>query len=133
MGLGILGGQLDGIFEFKNGFGVFAISEVGIAPLDKRHFLRCRISTAAVGKQEDADQQHHHGTHPYPPLAQHALFSLSCPYCSCILCQSSIYRRRVARTSALSGWKVLALQVEAVKALPVSNRYRGAVLTGGCT
>ena len=39
MGLGILGVQLEGIFEFKNGFGVFAISKVGIAPLDKRHFL----------------------------------------------------------------------------------------------
>jgi hypothetical protein len=56
MGLGILGVQLDGIFEFKNGFGVFAISQVSITTLDKRHFLRCRISTAPVGKQEDADQ-----------------------------------------------------------------------------
>jgi hypothetical protein len=44
------------IFEFKNGFGVFAVSKVSITPLAKRHFLRCRISTAPVGKQEDAEQ-----------------------------------------------------------------------------
>ena len=56
MGLGILGVYLEGIFEFKNGFGVFAVRKVGITPLDKRHFLRRYISTAPVGKQEEADQ-----------------------------------------------------------------------------
>jgi hypothetical protein len=77
MGLGILGFQLDSIFEFNYGFGIFAISKVSIASLDKRHFLGRRISPTPIGKQAESDQQDPCSTSLYQPFSQHVLLSFS--------------------------------------------------------
>src|SRR5438132_7101020 len=84
MGQGVLRGPLEGIFEGKNGFSVFAVCNVGIAPLDKRYFFGRRIATTPIGNQEESEQQDLRRISLCPPVGQH-VYLPSRPDCSRIL------------------------------------------------